>query len=293
MMLRALSLSKGLYRGDDALIFYVTEVIHLQHIELQQVIVTFPQPGGGELRAVDGFELNVGKGEFVTIVGPSGCGKSTLLSIVDGLVQPSSGQVLINGALVKGPSPDRALVFQEFALLPWRTVVDNVMLGLELQRKYTKAQMKEKVDHYIQMVSLEGFEKHYPHQLSGGMRQRVGIARALAVNPEILLMDEPFAALDAQTREIMSVELQRIWEQDKKTVLFVTHSIDEAVYLADRIVVMSGRPGRVKELIPVNLARPRSLSVKDEPDFVHLRRHIWDLLEKEVQRQAGGKEMKA
>lgn len=279
--------------GDDAFIFYGAEVIHLQHIELQQVVVSFPQPGGGELRAVDGFELNVGKGEFVTIVGPSGCGKSTLLSIVDGLVQPSSGQVLINGALVKGPSPDRALVFQEFALLPWRTVVDNVMLGLELQRRYTKAQMKEKVDHYIQMVSLEGFEKHYPHQLSGGMRQRVGIARALAVNPEILLMDEPFAALDAQTREIMSVELQRIWEQDKKTVLFVTHSIDEAVYLADRIVVMSGRPGRVKEIIPVNLARPRSLSIKDEPDFVHMRRHIWDLLEKEVQRQVGGKEMKA
>jgi NitT/TauT family transport system ATP-binding protein len=167
------------------------------------------------------------------------------------------------------------------------------MLGLELQRKYTKAQMKEKVNHYIQMVSLEGFEKHYPHQLSGGMRQRVGIARALAVDPEILLMDEPFAALDAQTREIMSVELQRIWEQDKKTVLFVTHSIDEAVYLADRIVVMSGRPGRVKEIIPVNLARPRSLSIKDEPSFVHLRRHIWDLLEQEVQRQVGGKEMRA
>jgi NitT/TauT family transport system ATP-binding protein len=264
----------------------------LQHIELQQVTVNFPQPGGGELRAVDGFELKVGKGEFVTIVGPSGCGKSTLLSVVDGLVRPSSGQVLISGALVMGPSPDRALVFQEFALLPWRTVVDNVMLGLELQRKYTKAQMKEKVDHYIQMVGLQGFEKHYPHQLSGGMRQRVGLARALAVNPEILLMDEPFAALDAQTREIMSVELQRIWEQDKKTVLFVTHSIDEAVYLADRIVVMSGRPGRVKEMIPVNLGRPRGLSIKDEPDFVRLRRHIWDLLEKEVQRQVGGKEMK-
>jgi len=139
----------------------------LRHIELQQVIVTFPQPGGGELRAVDGFELKVEKGEFVTIVGPSGCGKSTLLSIVDGLVQPSSGQVLINGAPVKGPSPDRALVFQEFALLPWRNVVDNVMLGLELQRRFTKAQMKEKVNHYIQMVSLQGVKKHYPQQLAG------------------------------------------------------------------------------------------------------------------------------
>ncbi len=262
----------------------------MQHIDLQQIVVSFPQPGGGELKAVEGFELKVARGEFVTIVGPSGCGKSTLLSIVDGLVMPSSGKALINGIPIAGPSPDRALVFQEFALLPWRTIVDNVMLGLELQRKYSKIQMKERVDHYIEMVSLRGFEKHYPHQLSGGMRQRVGIARALAVNPEILLMDEPFAALDAQTREIMSAELQRIWEQDKKTVLFVTHSIDEAVYLADRIVVMSGRPGRVKEMISVNLGRPRSLSIKDEPEFVRLRRHIWDLLEEEVKRQAGGKE---
>ena len=265
----------------------------MQHIELQQVTVTFPQPNGEEFRAVDGFDLSVGKGEFVTIVGPSGCGKSTLLSVVDGLIRPYAGQVLINGILVTGPSTDRALVFQEFALLPWRTVVDNVKLGLELQRKSSKSQMKETVHHYIHMVGLQGFENHYPHQLSGGMRQRVGLARALAVNPDILLMDEPFAALDAQTREIMSLELLRIWEQEKKTVLFVTHGIDEAVYLADRVVVMSGRPGRVKEMIPVNLVRPRSLAIKDDPEFVRLRRHIWDLLEKEVQRQAGGKEMKA
>ena len=260
------------------------------HIELQQVTVSFPQPDGGELRAVDGFELQVQRGEFVTIVGPSGCGKSTLLSVVDGLVRPSAGQAVIGGMPVTGPGTDRALVFQEFALLPWRTVESNIMLGLELQHKHSSQQIHEVVRRYVQMVGLQGFERHYPHQLSGGMRQRVGIARALAVNPEILLMDEPFAALDAQTREIMSVELQRIWEQDKKTVLFVTHSIDEAVYLADRIVVMSGRPGRVKEIIPVNLARPRGLAVKDDPDFVRLRRHIWDLLEKEVQRQAGSSE---
>ena len=265
----------------------------MQHIELQQVTVTFVQPDGGEFRAVDGFDLQVRKGEFVTIVGPSGCGKSTLLSVVDGLIRPHSGQVFINGALVTGPGPERALVFQEFALLPWRTVVGNVMLGLELQRKYPTSQMKEMVHHYIQMVELQGFENHYPHQLSGGMRQRVGLARALAVNPEILLMDEPFAALDAQTREIMSLELLRIWEQDRKTVLFVTHGIDEAVYLADRVVVMSGRPGRVREIIPVDLARPRSLAIKDNPDFVHLRRHIWDLLEKEVQGHVGNKGVKA
>jgi NitT/TauT family transport system ATP-binding protein len=271
-------------------IFSITEGSHLQHIDLQQITVTFPQPKGGEeFRAVDGFDLKVAKGEFVTIVGPSGCGKSTLLSVVDGLIRPQGGQALINGALVTGPGTDRALVFQEFALLPWRTVVDNVMLGLELQRKFTKVQMKETVDRYIQMVDLRGFEDHYPHQLSGGMRQRVGLARALAVNPDILLMDEPFAALDAQTREIMSLELLRIWEQDRKTVLFVTHGIDEAVYLADRVVVMSGRPGRVKEIIPVNLVRPRSLEIKDDPDFVRLRRHIWDLLQKEVQLQVGYK----
>jgi NitT/TauT family transport system ATP-binding protein len=182
-------------------------------------------------------------------------------------------------------------VFQEFALLPWRTVESNIMLGIELQRKLSKGEMQELVRHYVRMVGLQGFEKHYPHQLSGGMRQRVGIARALAVSPEILLMDEPFAALDAQTREVMSSELLRIWEQERKTVLFVTHSIDESVYLADRVVVLSGCPGCVREIIPVQLARPRNLEIKDEPEFVRMRRHIWGLLEREVQMQAAGREV--
>ena len=259
------------------------------HIELQKVGVTFPQPDGGELLAVDGFELQVQKGEFVTIVGPSGCGKSTMLLVLDGLILPSAGKVIIDGKPVKGPAPDRALVFQEFALLPWRTVESNIMLGLELQRKYTSAQMRDLACHYIQMVGLRGFERHYPHQLSGGMRQRVGLARALAVNPKILLMDEPFAALDAQTREIMSEELLRIWAQEKKTVFFVTHSIEEAVFLADRVVVMSCLPGRVKEIIPVHLPRPRSLSIKDDHHFVQLRRHIWNLLLEEVKWQVSGR----
>ncbi|MBI5441796.1 MAG: ABC transporter ATP-binding protein [Deltaproteobacteria bacterium] len=262
----------------------------MAQIDLKQVTVTFEKPDGGRFVAVNGFELRVEKGEFVTIVGPSGCGKSTILSVVDGLIQPSSGSVSIDGRPVAGPGADRALVFQEFALLPWRTVESNILLGLELQRRRSKTEMKDLVAHYIRMVGLQGFEKHYPHQLSGGMRQRVGIARALAVDPEILLMDEPFAALDAQTREIMSSELLRIWEQDKKSVLFVTHGIDEAVYLADRIVVLSGCPGCVREIIPVTLPRPRSLAVKDEPEFVRLRRHIWDLLEKEVKRQVGAGE---
>ncbi len=261
----------------------------MKHIELQNVTVIFPQPGGGELIAVDGFELLVERGEFVTIVGPSGCGKSTMLLVVDGLIRPSAGQVNIDGRQVSGPGADRALVFQEFALLPWRTVESNIMLGLELQRKSTAAQMRKVAHHYIQMVGLQGFHKHHPHQLSGGMRQRVGLARALAVNPEIMLMDEPFAALDAQTREIMSEELLRIWEQEKKTVLFVTHSIEEAVYLADRVVVMSGQPGRVKEIIPVDLPRPRALAIKDDQHFVRMRRHIWNLLVEEVRWQVDGK----
>lgn len=259
------------------------------HIELNQVNVTYPQPDGGQFLAVSRFELKVEKGEFVTIVGPSGCGKSTILLVVDGLIQPSGGQVLIDGKPVTGPGEDRALVFQEFALLPWRTVESNIMLGIELQRRFPRSEIRELVSRYVNMVGLQGFERHYPHQLSGGMRQRVGIARALAVNPQILLMDEPFASVDAQTREIMSSELLRIWEQEKKTVLFVTHSIDEAVYLADRVVVLSGCPGSLKEIIPVPLARPRGLAIKDEPEFVRLRRHIWDLLEQEVQRQVAGR----
>jgi NitT/TauT family transport system ATP-binding protein len=259
------------------------------HIDLDQVEVAFPQPDGGRFIAVKAFDLKVETGEFITIVGPSGCGKSTILSVVDGLIKPSAGSALIDGEPVTGPGSDRALVFQEFALLPWRTIESNIMLGLELQHKHSRTEIKDLTARYISMVGLQGFERHYPHQLSGGMRQRVGIARALAVNPKILLMDEPFAALDAQTREIMSSELLRIWEQEKKTVLFVTHSIDEAVYLADRIVVLTGCPGHVKEIIDVALTRPRGLAIKDEPDFVRLRRHIWDLLEEEVQRLAAGR----
>jgi NitT/TauT family transport system ATP-binding protein len=261
----------------------------LAHIHLQNVEVSFPKPSGGTLLAVGGFEIQVQKGEFVTIVGPSGCGKSTMLLVVDGLIPPSKGAVFINDRLVAGPGPDRALVFQEFALLPWRNVEGNVMLGLQLQKKHSTPQIRDIAKEYIQMVGLQGFERHHPHQLSGGMRQRVGLARALAVNPEILLMDEPFAALDAQTREVMSYELLRLWEQDKKTVLFVTHGIEEAVYLADRVVVMSGQPGHVREIIPVDLPRPRNLAIKDDPHFVELRRHIWNLLVEEVQWQAKGK----
>jgi NitT/TauT family transport system ATP-binding protein len=220
-------------------------------------------------------------GEFVTIVGPSGCGKSTLLMLIAALLQPSKGSVRLNGTEVTGPGSDRALVFQDFALLPWRTVLANVELGLEL-KGIRAAERREIARRHIAMVGLRAFERHYPHQLSGGMRQRVGIARALSVGPEVLLMDEPFGALDAQIRQVMGSELLRIWERDRKTILFVTHDIDEAIYLADRIIVMSASPGRVIEDIPVTLARPRPLEIRNSPEFSVYRQRIWDLLEEQV-----------
>jgi NitT/TauT family transport system ATP-binding protein len=202
---------------------------------------------------------------------------------VDGLIRPDRGEIYIEGKKTNSPGPDRAVVFQEFALLPWRTVESNVAFGLEF-RDVPLNEKKQTIDKYVKMVGLAGFEKHYPHQLSGGMRQRAGLARALSVNPEILLMDEPFAAIDAQTREIMGTELLRIWDREKKTVLFVTHSIDESIYLADRIVVMTARPGRVKEIIDVKLPRPRRFEVKSSMEFVEYRKKVWQTLEEEVKK---------
>ncbi len=180
------------------------------------------------------------------IVGPSGCGKTTLLNIVAGLLPYEEGTVSIDGKRVEGPGVDRAVVFQHSALLPWRTIAGNVRYGMEMQRRFDEATMRERADHFVKMVGLSGFERHYPNELSGGMQQRVNLARALAADPEVLLMDEPFAALDAQTREFMQAELLKIWSQARKTVLFITHQINEAVYLADRVAVMSARPGRLK-----------------------------------------------
>src|SRR5579875_3078323 len=221
--------------------------------------------------------------EFVAIVGPSGCGKSTLLLLINGLLHPTSGRILLNGRPVAAPGPERALVFQEFALLPWRTVLHNVELGLEVIRKPAAAR-RELARENLRRVGLSAFERYYPHQLSGGMRQRVGIARALAVGPEVLLMDEPFGALDAQTRQIMGAELLRIWERDRKTILFVTHDIDESIYLADRVVVMSANPGRVLEVLPITLPRPRDFEARNSPAFVEYRRRIWERLEQEVRK---------
>jgi NitT/TauT family transport system ATP-binding protein len=208
----------------------------------------FSKEEGSDLVAVSQFNMDVEQGEFICLLGPSGCGKTTVLRMIAGLERPTSGTIMIRNRPVNGPGQDRGMVFQEFALLPWRTVRRNIEFGLEIQGMASEKR-KEISDTFIQLVGLKGFENAHPYELSGGMKQRVGIARALASNPEILLMDEPFGALDAQTRNLMQRELLRIWEETKKTVVFVTHSVDEAVYLSDRIVVMTARPGRSRRTI--------------------------------------------
>jgi len=212
---------------------------------------------GKEMEALHNINLSIEENEFVCFIGPSGCGKTTLLRIIAGLEEPSSGTVTLAGDPIKGPGPERGMVFQEYSLFPWRTVLDNVAFGLEL-KGVPVAERQAKGRQYLKMVGLERFEARYPHELSGGMKQRVAIARALVNDPLALLMDEPFGALDAQTRNIMQSELLRIWEEKRKTVVFVTHSVDEAIYLADRIVIMSARPGRIKDIIEISLPRPRN-----------------------------------
>ena len=231
--------------------------------------------------ALDDVNLKVMEGEFVSIVGPSGCGKTSFLSVVDGLIAATAGRVMVDGQVVAGPGPDRAMVFQDSSLLPWRTVLRNVVYGLECLG-VSASEAKARAQQLIGMVGLTGFEDHYPHELSGGMQQRVNLARALVVDPKILLMDEPFAALDAQTREVMQEELLQIWLRAKKTVLFITHQIDEAIYLSDRVVVFSARPGRVKKVIDIDLERPRKLRIKREARFHAIEDEIWSLIEDDV-----------
>jgi NitT/TauT family transport system ATP-binding protein len=251
-------------------------------LEAQDIRLEYFQPRTNtRLLALGGVNLTVMDGEFVSVVGPSGCGKTTFLSVVDGLIAATSGRILVDGKEVTKPGPDRAVVFQDASLLPWRTVLRNVLYGLECLGVRTR-EARERAAHFIEMVGLAGFEQHYPYELSGGMQQRVNLARALVMDPKILLMDEPFASLDAQTREVMQEELLRIWMQAGKTVLFVTHQIDEAIYLSDRIVVFSGRPGQVKEIIPVAIERPRRLAVKRETRFHQIEDRIWSLIEEDV-----------
>jgi NitT/TauT family transport system ATP-binding protein len=231
-----------------------------------------------ELEVLRNISVDVADGEFVSIVGPSGCGKTTFLRIVDGLEPYDSGEVLIDGRKVTKPGPDRAFVFQSDSLQPWRNVWKNAAIGLEIQHRLGEPE-KERLRGLLELVGLKGFEKFFPRQLSGGMRQRVNLARALAVGPEVLLMDEPFAALDAQTREIMQTELLRIWTQARSTVLFITHQIDEAVYLSDRVLVFGRRPGVLQEDIRIDLERPRPTSIKRTAKFTEYVGHIWSLIE--------------
>ena len=226
--------------------------------------------------------LAVNEGEFLALVGPSGCGKTSLINIVAGLLPYDEGRVSIDGVRVSGPGTDRALVFQHPSLLPWRTIAGNVRYGMEMQKRFDEATMKERAEHFLKLVGLSGFEKHFPGELSGGMQQRVNLARALASDPVVLLMDEPFAALDAQTREFMQSELLKIWTKARKTVLFITHQINEAVYLADRVAVMSARPGRVKAVFEITLDRPRTLALKRDPRFTEIEDRIWHLIEEEA-----------
>ena len=231
--------------------------------------------------AIENFDLQVEEGEFVSIVGPSGCGKSTFLHIFGGFETCDSGEMLLDGMRVARPGPDRGMLFQEFALFPWKSVAGNIGWALDAQGM-PKDRIAEITERYIKLVGLTGFRDHYPGELSGGMKQRVALARMLAFEPRVLLMDEPFGALDAQTRELMQEELNAIWQQTRRTVLFVTHDIEEAVYLSDRVIVFTARPGRIKEQMTIDLPRPRGIEVKKSPEFMGYRNRIWDLLREEV-----------
>ncbi len=254
--------------------------VNAQHkLVIDQVGKVFTTKSG-EVVALDRTSFSVNEGEFVTILGPSGCGKSTILRVVAGLEEPTTGQVFMDGKKVIGPGPDRGMVFQSYSLYPWLTVEENIVFGLKL-KGISKKERKDIAKHYLQLIGLEGFDKHYPIQLSGGMKQRVAIARALANDPEILLMDEPFGALDAQTRAIMQEILLKVWEESKKTILFITHDVEESIFLGDSVYVMTARPGRLKQNIKVPLPRPRDYQVKSSKEFLTLKSELLELIREE------------
>jgi NitT/TauT family transport system ATP-binding protein len=255
-------------------------------LELDSVTLKFFPKSGAPVLALDDISLEVADQEFAVIVGPSGCGKSSLLRLVAGLVEPTSGEITLDGTPVTRPGKDRGMVFQSYTLFPWLTVRDNVEFGLRIGG-IPAEKRKHISDHFISEVGLEGFENSYPKQLSGGMMQRVALARALANDPEILLMDEPFGALDSQTRSLMQELLLQIWEHSHKTVLFITHDIDEAILLGDRVHVMTARPGRIKERVEIDLARPRQVDVLTSPEFIAIKRKIMALIHDEAVRAMG------
>ena len=243
-------------------------IVKIDHVE------KIYQGRSGEVVALNGVDMEIRENEFVCVVGPSGCGKSTLLNIIAGLERPTSGRVCVKGKEVVNPGSERGVIFQQYALFPWLTVKKNVKFGLKL-RGVKDPELSVIADKYIRLVGLEEFGDSYPKELSGGMKQRVAIARAYAVNPEILLMDEPFGALDAQTRTQLQTELLETWEKEKKTCFFITHDVEEAIILAQRVVIMSARPGRVKEIVPVNIPYPRTQETKMTKEFLDLKVHVW------------------
>lgn len=252
-------------------------------VEIKGLRKTFVKSAGKgrvtETCAINDLSFTVREGEIFGIIGPSGCGKTSLLRIIDGLLPRDGGEILIDGQPISGPGPDRAFVFQHFGLLPWRRVIDNVAFGLELKGVPKEQRVKE-AQKYVDLVGLHGFERHFPHELSGGMQQRVGVGRALAVDPKILLMDEPLGALDAQTREILEDELLKIVEAAGKTVIYVTHNIDEVIHIADRVCILTPRPGRVKEIVDVKLPEPRwQYDLKGTAEFLRLRGHLYEILQ--------------
>lgn len=256
----------------------------LAKLQSDNVSITYPLKSGEEITAVTDFNMTVYEGEFVCIVGPSGCGKSTMLGAIAGFQNISEGDLYLNGQPIKGAGRDRGVVFQQASLFPWRTSLDNVIYGLELAG-VPKQERKTKGRDLLKLVGLEAFENHYPDQLSGGMQQRVNVARALAIEPSLMLLDEPFGALDAQTREFMQLELLRIWKETNQTIIFVTHDIAEAVYLADKVVVMSARPGKICEKVKINLPRPRPLELKRSSEFMEYEKYIWGLIVKEKEKE--------
>lgn len=256
-------------------------------LELQDVTVTYPGSKDRQpYTAVSNINFKISPGEFICIVGPSGCGKTTVLNTIAGLVSPTDGSILIDGKVSHNPGRNRSVVFQQASLLPWRTALQNIAYGLELN-KAKKEEALEKSNYLLHLVGLSKFADHYPSQLSGGMQQRVNLARALATDPDIILLDEPFGALDAQTREFMQLELLRIWQETRKTAILITHDIGEAVFLADRVIVLSAGPGQIKEIVPIEIDRPRDLHVKHSPLFHDYERKIWEFIENEYAKIGG------
>lgn len=250
-------------------------------LSAENVTKSYSSRDGKEIVAVSNLSIDVKEGEFVCIVGASGCGKSTLLNMFAGFIQPSKGSVNLRGKPITGIEPRCGMMFQAYALFPWRTLIKNVEFGLEM-RGVPRSERRDRAQKYIDLVQLSGFEDRYPYELSGGMQQRASLARLLAVDPEVLLMDEPFAALDAMTRQVLQEELLEIQERSKKTILFITHNLDEALILADRIVVLSSRPGRVKSIITNDLPRPRHVTAQLSPEYSEMKAKVWTEVEEEV-----------